>query len=149
MNQKLKNILAIILLPVLTAGSAYAGDHKNAACGQVILDGVAPVTKDVYPVNLNSIDGETVVNTVDRFALSPGKHTLRVIEKIDAPELSRRNRQGEERVKYLDIEIEADKLYYLGAQFNRTKRSKIQSGEYWDATVWRVSDGKCDADAVF
>ena len=67
---------------------------------------------------------------------------IKVIENIRENSLTRR--RGEmKNFKYIEIDIQANKKYALGAKFIRKNRSKLKTGEYWQPVVWSESEESC------
>jgi hypothetical protein len=101
-----------------------------------------PYQKNIYFVNIDSIDGVPVKSGSHGFQLSPGKHKIKVIEQIQDNHFTRR--RGEmKNYHVMEIMVEPNKKYYLGAKFIRKNRSKLKTGEYWDAIVWKTSNKDC------
>jgi len=142
-------VLATIILGTFLNG-ANAADMSAAGatsieknqCGEIALYSKPPETKSIYHAWVNTIDGKTVSSKSKAFALSPGKHRIKLIENIKDPRFTLR--RGEMmNSKIIEINIEAGKKYYVGAKYIRKNRNKLKTGEYWEPTVWKVSQSKC------
>ena len=115
---------------------------KSNACGIITLNENPPKTKNVHYAAINQIDGQTVSSRSTRFALAEGKHTIKVVEKITESSLTRR--RGEmKNYKFIEMDIQANKKYALGAKYIRKNRSKLKTGEYWQPVVWKTSESEC------
>lgn len=141
----------LILLAGMLSFSAIANDSDVAAesstaksngCGMVTLNENPPKTKNVHYAAINQIDGQTVSSRSTRFALAEGKHTIKVVEKIEDSSFTRR--RGEmKNYKHIILDVKSNVKYSLGAKFDRKKRSKLKTGEYWEPVVWRMVEQNC------
>lgn len=145
---KLKSIIVILvtLLPIghsvaETANSANTESVDNS-CGIITLYNQPPKTKNIHLVSINSIDGVTVTTNSQVFTLTSGKHLIKVIEKIKENSLTRRRGEAM-NYKFIEIDIQANKKYALGAKFIRKNRSKLSTGEYWEPVVWKQNESDC------
>lgn len=137
---------AVALLGFGSSVSAYEGaldtDKSKQGCGIIDISKHPPTTRSIYPVVINSIDGQTVNLRTGRFALSEGKHVLKVIELISEESVQRR-RDESKSYHIIEFTVEANKKYNLGAKYIRKNRSKFKTGEHWVPEVWRTSDKEC------
>jgi len=125
-----------------TVATDVTAQSKANECGTIVLYEKPPRTKNIYHAVINTIDDQVVSPKAMRFALSPGKHTIKVIENIQDNSLTRR--RGEmKNYKLITFEVKANEKYSLGAKFHRNKRSKLKTGEYWDPIVWKSSEKSC------
>ena len=148
------NIIVISVLAILVPGYALA-DAENQAenqgvksnqCGIVVLYKKPPSTKNIHFATVNSVDGQITNSGSKVFALSPGKHIIKVIEKITENSLTRRRGEAK-NFKFIEVNIEANKKYNIGAKYIRKNRSKLSTGEYWQPVVWATSDESCKLDS--
>lgn len=146
----MKYKILILLAGVLSISAAAneidvapeSSTTKSNGCGIITLNENPPKTKNVYYAAINQIDGQTVSSRSTRFALAAGKHTIKVIEKIQDSSFTRR--RGEmKNYKYITLDVKPNVKYSLGAKFDRSKRSKLKTGEYWEPVVWRMAEKKC------
>lgn len=125
-------VLALVSMP----GLAFAN-----GCGTVSTFFEGPETKNVYEARIGAIDSSNTLLETPEHRLAPGKHELRVYEFIDAPELrvpARHRGYG----KVLTLEVEANKVYRIGARFNHQK--PFDRNEFWEPVVWQVADKVCE-----
>ncbi|GAA6170904.1 hypothetical protein NBRC116592_05740 [Colwellia sp. KU-HH00111] len=120
---------------------------KNATananrCGVVILSKKPPKTKSIHFASINSIDGVTVSSRSRAFTLSEGKHVVKVIENIRENSLTRRRGEAK-NYKFIELNIQGNKKYALGAKYIRKNRSKLSTGEYWEPVVWKEENVEC------
>ena len=111
-------------------------------CGVVSVGYVPPSTRDIYSAQIINIDGRGVVSDRTNFKLSPGKHILRVHELISGGRLSR-HRSTMQIAKTLEVHVQANMRYYLGARFIREKRTSRLKEEYWQPVIWKISEQEC------
>jgi len=71
-----------------------------------------------------------------------GKQTISVHEYISDPWIKRK--VGIQRAKDLEITIEPNKIYYIGAKFIRENRLKRKGELYWEPVVWKEKALNCD-----
>lgn len=127
---------AVALLALIAPGLASA-----ASCGTVSTFFDGPETKNLYEARIGAIDGNNTLLETPQHRLTPGKHELRVYEFIDAPELrvpARHRGYG----KVLTLEVEANKIYRIGARFNFQK--PFDRNDFWEPVVWQVVDKACE-----
>lgn len=127
---------AVVMAALVLPGVSFAD-----ACGRVSTFFEGPVTKHVYEARIGVIDSNNVLLETPEHRLTPGKHELRIYEFIDAPELkvpARHRGYG----KVLTLEVEANKVYRIGARFNHLK--PFDRNEFWEPVVWQVSDQPCE-----
>ena len=140
---------AIVMMFLTTLPASYAAADNvkaksvNNSCGLVTVYKTPPKTKNIHFASVNSIDGEVVTSGTQTFALTPGKHIIKVVEQIRENSLTRR--RGEmKNYKFIEVNIEANHKYDLGAKFIRKNRSKLKTGEYWQPVVWKTSESECN-----
>ena len=126
--------------PANTNNVAAKADNMN--CGIITLYNKPPKTKNIHFASINSIDGITVSSDSQVFTLATGKHLVKVIENIRENSLTRRRGEAK-NFKFIEIDVQANKKYALGAKFIRKNRSKLSSGEYWEPVVWKENTEDC------
>jgi len=145
MKIKTLTVIALLLLQNNSALADEKGIKDNLeakGCGIITVYKKPPKTKNVHYAAINSIDGVVVSTKSRSFVLTTGKHVIKVIENIRENSLTRR--RGEmKNFKYIEIDIQANKKYALGAKFIRKNRSKLKTGEYWQPVVWSESEESC------
>jgi hypothetical protein len=127
---------AVILILLAAPGLASA-----ASCGAVSTFFDGPETKHLHQARVGVIDNNNTLLEISEHRLPPGKHELRVYEFIDAPELkvpARHRGYG----KVLTVEVEANKVYRIGARFNHLK--PFDRNDFWEPVVWQVADKTCE-----
>jgi len=117
-------------------------EKTSELCGQVSVFFRPPEAKNIYPASISKIDDDSRKRNRSTFRVPVGKHTIYLHEYIDDPIFPIR-RKMLQRAKPIEINVEANKTYYLGASFIRSKRLKTAKQEYWEPVVWRVSDQNC------
>lgn len=125
---------------VVVAAALPALALADSSCGTVSTFFEGPETKFVYEARIGVIDNGNVLLEDREHSLTPGKHELRVYEFIDAPELkvpARHRGYG----KTLTVEVEANKVYRIGAKFNHLK--PFDRNEFWEPVVWQVGERNC------
>ncbi|NQD37113.1 hypothetical protein HPT27_08755 [Permianibacter sp. IMCC34836] len=127
-------VTSLVMLAV--SSQAIAGN-----CGAVSTFFDGPETRDIYEARIGAIDSSNTLLENREHRLAPGKHELRIYEFIDAPELkvpARHRGYG----KVLTVEVEANKVYRVGAKFNAKK--PFDRNEFWEPVIWQVSDKNCE-----
>lgn len=120
----------------LVAGAALAEE-----CGTVSVFFSGPETAGIYDARIGAVDGKSTLLDVTEHRLTPGTHELKVYELIDAPELrvdARHRGYG----KILNVNVEKDKVYYVGAKFDF--RKPFDRDEFWEPVIWKVDDRPCE-----
>lgn len=120
-------------------GSALAGQE----CGYVSTFFRGSETRDLYEARVGTIDQKNQLLEQSEHRLPVGIHELKIYELIDAPELSVDNRHRGYG-KSLRVEIQPNKVYFIGAKFNSLKR--FDRNLFWEPVVWQVSDQACKPD---
>lgn len=130
-------VLSVLLLatPILSA-PVWAGE----GCGLISTFFDGPETQNIYEARVGVLDGKNQLLDKREHKVPVGSHEIKVYEQIDAPELSVDGRhRGYGRV--LKVEIEANKVYRIGARFNTLKR--FDRNEFWEPVIWEVTDKEC------
>ncbi|NMP15069.1 hypothetical protein [Thalassotalea sp. Y01] len=148
-TSKKLSFIAMAMAPMLAFSTQAFDEQESAetvdptACGIVSVYKRPPETKRLYHVVINTIDGVPVGSNSHSFVLSPGKHKIKVMENITDSYFTRR--RGEMlNYKVIEIDVEANMRYYLGAKYNRKHKSKLKTGEYWDPVVWKTQEKECE-----
>lgn len=129
----------------LTISASSAG----AGCGRVSTFDTAPRNQHIYPAILIAVDGRLPGPTgAETFRLGVGKHVLTVAEAIDPVQFDdihrvQRDRMLRDRYKTLEIDVQADTTYRLGARFILEKRNQIRSKEYWEPVIYAQKEERC------
>ena len=113
-------------------------------CGTVEILRLQMDKEDIYSVSMLGIDGKAPFRTSYLHELAPGPHVLEVGERIPPQDLSyqvARSRDRGIRKKKLELTVEPNKLYLVGAQFDRENSAKVK--EYWKPVVVSVTDKPC------
>ena len=127
---------AVLLSAMVLSTGAVAGE----ACGVISTFFDGPETKNIYEARVGVVDGKNQLLEKREHKVAAGSHEIKVYEQIDAPELRVDGRhRGYGRV--LKIEVEANKVYRIGAQFRSEKR--FDRNEFWEPVVWQVADKEC------
>ena len=117
---------------------------QAAECGRLSIFHHPPEARDLYPVALYRIDGNSKVHTREIFRVAPGKHVVEMHELISDPML-RRKPSYRQRPKALTIDVEPGYTYKLAARFIRKKRLDVgPDGNYWEPVVWKVQAQSCE-----
>lgn len=117
-------------------------ETSSGECGRVSVFFNPPETKRIYPSFIAKIDDKNWLRERQTIRLKPGKHKVYTHELIPAREL-RRRKFSMNKPKLLEINVEPNKTYYLGAQFIGENRYKQKNAEYWEPVVWKVTDKNC------
>ncbi|MCW8878859.1 MAG: PDZ domain-containing protein [Kangiellaceae bacterium] len=128
------------------AGNENEVDKENVdkQCGRVSVFFRPPETRDLYPARINKIDDDSVLLGRVTIRLPPGKHVVKLNERITDRHL--RRKKGIRKAKPLEIDVKPNTNYYLAAKFIRSKRMKMFKEEYWEPVVWKSSQRKCELD---
>jgi hypothetical protein len=127
-------------VPELTVLNPTLAMDKNS-CGEISLFMTPPQTKDLYPATIDSIDGQNMRQSKEKFVLKPGTHLIKVHEFITDPRV--RRSKGIVSAKEFIVTIEANKSYRLAAEFIKEHRLKTVSQQYWQPKIWHVSEKQC------
>ena len=119
-------------------------ENTGNQCGRVSVFFRPPETRDLYPAKISKIDGESHLIGKSTFRLAPGKHEIKLHERITYRHL--RRKKGIQKAKPLEIDIKPNTNYYLAAKFIRNKRMKMVKEEYWEPVVWKTTERKCELD---
>ena len=115
----------------------------SGACGKLSTFFKPPESKRIYAVEIKSVNGEGILTNTDIVTLPPGDYIVYLNEQIPDNEISRRT-YASRKAKKLEVTIEADKTYHLGAQFNSLQKFETMRLKHWDPVIWKVTDSKCE-----
>ncbi|AOE49977.1 hypothetical protein [Kangiella sediminilitoris] len=121
-------------------------EQDNNSCGYVTFLINPSEVSEIYRVDATKLNGETVSPYKVNYELEPGTHKFKLYDHIPVnkitPIVSKR-RPFSRKSKTLVLKVEANKRYFLGAQYNRTDRYKIHKGLYWEPIVTKVENAEC------
>lgn len=119
-------------------------ENTNNQCGRVSVFFRPPESRDLYPAKISKVDDESYLIGKSTFRLAPGKHIVKLHERITYRHL--RRKKGIQKAKPLEIDVKPNTNYYLAAKFIRSKRMKMVKEEYWEPVVWKTSERECELD---
>ena len=149
------------------------GIYEEGSCGEVSVFFTPPVTRHYYSASIFKIDDNNVNRRKPTFRLTPGKHTIHLIEHIDGKSLTGENininlpasrklkghfsdhsqskfsnfsSRGVGNFKHgkgIEFIVEPDTVYHIGAKYISQKRYSIRKQEYWEPVIWKVSKAPC------
>ena len=128
------------VLPILLFCSGTATAAPAADCGTVSTFAFPPETRYFYPAEISRIDEKNVFESKQEHRLPPGEYTLKVYEKIDAPEL-RVNGRNRGYAKLLKLRVEAGHVYRIAAKFDHLR--PFDRNRYWEPVVWKDEARPC------
>ena len=143
LNIKLMSTIALSSLLIVSSMQVNAEQsiqNNMANCGVVSVHVNPPKAKDIFPASIQKIDKDHLKRDRNSFKLSVGKHTILLQEYIDIKNFTIRVRS---RAKPLEINVEKNTIYHIGAKYNRDKGFKIHKGGYWSPVVWKTSNKEC------
>jgi membrane-associated protease RseP (regulator of RpoE activity) len=119
-------------------------------CGRIDMSLRPPVSQGLFPVVLHEVGG-ALPGPLDShtFRLRPGRNTLKLSEAIDSQQFTfHQNRKRErlfrhERFKTLEIDVEPNAVYRIGARLIRENIEDIPGGTYWEPVIWAVASIPC------
>ncbi|MCK9539010.1 hypothetical protein [Dokdonella sp.] len=142
-----RRLAACVLLGLLMGGSALAAAAEPAAgtaCGRISTFDVAPRQQDLHAAVIISVDGELPgPRNADAWRVTPGKHVLKVAERIDSKYLSFNNRQRNAGDPYrtLDVDVPADTTVLVAARL--LSSTDAASGAWWEPVAWKEVHEPC------
>lgn len=122
----------------------------RAGCGRVNLALRPPLSEDIFPALLHTIDGRLggpISNQVYR--LSPGRHVLKLSEQIDGNRFwggdnnHREQLRRKERFKFLELDVKPGITYRIGARFFKDRIDPVHAQDYWEPVVWKEFEEAC------
>jgi len=111
-------------------------------CGELSVFYSPPETRDIFPAFVSRINNESVMRNRHSFRLPPGKYIVSLHELIDDPFFKPRG-NWRKKAKEIEIDVQANKSYHLGAVFHRDKKYQLAKSEYWEPVIWRVKEREC------
>lgn len=141
-------------LCALTCAAAVPAFAEEAVveigCGYVSTSAKPPLSEDTYPADITRIDGvDTPKRALNRYRLSVGRHAIAVQEQIGSTPrgYTKLRKLGNKEValvyKIIQVDIEANTSYQIGAQLHVDKLDPKQPNAYWSPVVWRSSAQAC------
>ena len=137
MNLKLTAVAAVLAFFVAPAFAA-------GECGMVKLYDKNNTRQRVYGVKLLEVDGNPEWNRTYLKAIPVGPHKFKIGEQIPNSELSQQVARWNDRsirTRELEIDIQPNVLYVIGAKFDPDKRTDVK--EYWAPIVLRDEGHAC------
>ncbi|MFB9067602.1 PDZ domain-containing protein [Pseudofulvimonas gallinarii] len=158
--RKIAGTVEAVVLPAMrveldAAAMASTEEHTRLAgdpgsrCGRVSIEAIAPRTRNLFPVSLIAIDGRIPGTSEQQsFRLPPGRHVLRIGERIGEDHFSsvgnfQRGRLGDRGYKELEVDVEPGVTYFLAARLHRGRSDRILDGGYWEPLVWKERAESC------
>jgi hypothetical protein len=135
-------LLAALLALACPPAALAAGE-----CGTIRLYDVNNTRQKVYPVYLIEVDGKTEWKNKYLKQMPVGPHKLKIGERIPNAELSQQVARWNDRsirTRELDIDVQPNVLYVIGAKFNSDKRTDVKA--YWAPIVLRDEGHPCSLD---
>lgn len=124
----IKYLVLFLALPAM-AGTAMATEKVK-----IVTSNDRP-TECISQVRINNINGREVRVPPLAFEVEAGTHTMTGRAMIDNRFCrSSLNRNPREKIKPLEAEFEAGKVYYLGYDHSAADRKD------WGLTIWKVED---------
>ncbi len=142
---------SLSLLALMVFGTAAASPEPTApagTCGRISVFDVAPRSEEVYRARLINLDGKLPGPTGARsFRVTPGRHVLEVAEAIDNEQFNdvqlRQRVQRADRYKTLEVDVQPDTTYLLGARLVEDRRNHVADGSYWEPVIYRQNSEPC------
>ncbi|MGD8976810.1 MAG: hypothetical protein PVG91_04340 [Gammaproteobacteria bacterium] len=132
-------VLAALALAMAACASGTAGDADYA----IITTNASDISGKIYPAYVSKVDDREIKGGSGRFGrkevvrVEPGVHRIRLTADLSQatgvlskPGYTPRDKQPGD----IEIEVEAGKRYFLGAQLTANRRDE------WEPVVWRVED---------
>lgn len=132
-------VLAALVLATAACASSTAGDADYA----IITTNASDISGKIYPAYVSKVDDREIKGGTGRFGrkevvrVEPGVHKVRLTADLSRatgvlskPGYTPRDQQPGD----IEIEVEAGKRYFLGAQLTANRRDQ------WQPVVWRVED---------
>ena len=131
----MKKILFITALIFTTIINANPFAKPSEPSGVLNL-GTLHTTKDIFPVVINQIDGQNVVNRNNAVWLKPGKHSIKVSAIVDLSHrshgITHKQKGFNQKNRDLEINVENGKMYYIGYDTSDSNPNN------WKPIVWKV-----------
>ncbi|QBY05396.1 PDZ domain-containing protein [Thalassotalea sp. HSM 43] len=131
---------------VLAAQPAEPAQLVNSnQCGVVSVFFKPPSSKEYHPAIFTKVDGDHRIRDRTSVKLAVGLHEIYVLEAIDINSFNVRSTPNKKPKKII-IDVKANTVYHLGAEFFRDKKYKVSSNEYWQPVIWKQSEKECELD---
>lgn len=138
------------LLVAVIALMPISAPAQDAACGYISASSKPPISEGVYEAEIRKIDGEDMPKrTRNRYRLPAGRHVIAIQERIaDNPKgYTKLRKLGNKSVplvyKLMEIEIEPDTTYQIGAKLFPDRIDPDAPNDFWEPTVWRRTINVC------
>ena len=153
--QNLTGHLSSVEVPAmrLQVGNTLAASTADAAatpatgdCARITTFDVAPRQENLHGAIVTSIDGGLPgPHNATSYRVTPGRHVLKVTERIESRYLTFNDRQrnASDRYKTLDIDVPANTTTMIAARLIPGKSRKWQNGAYWEPVAWKQVAEPC------
>ncbi|MFQ6371189.1 hypothetical protein [Shewanella sp. YIC-542] len=135
--------LGVVFLSLMLGACASSPDESNT-CGLVSTYAKATPDDGAYRLVVTHVDGKPVISK-PFYQLSPGEHTFRVSELIDAPEL--KVRLAARVAKDIKVTVQAEQHYQLVAKFNTDRQYSGDDTAYWQPQIRVLGAVACELPA--
>lgn len=102
-----------------------------------------PIRKDIYPVLITRTDDINREFSRHSFRLKPGLHTIKLHELISENYTGLKRSLKIRKSKTIEINVEPNITYHLGAKFIPANRYNNRNGKYWEPIIWKESKNEC------
>lgn len=134
-------IMLISVLALMTNGCKRMNPVPEAkpgeACGTVSSQFQGPEALDIFKARITKINDIGTIRGRERFILPVGTYNLQLFEQINGISVDRGRNQN--TGMNIQLEVEAGKLYRVGAKFLPENRLKSRTN-YWQPIVWEVTN---------
>lgn len=138
-------------LEAAAGASLAAAAPLGEGCGRISLVGMPPRTQNVFPAELIFIDGETPQPIGGpAYRVPAGRHLLTVHELIDPRRLSmqiqldkQRRQLPREGYKTMELVVEPNTTYRLGARYFPELRDRGLENEFWEPVIYAEAGEAC------
>lgn len=121
-----------------------------ADCGYISSAAKPPLSEGIFPADIRKIDGvEQPRREQNRIRLDAGTHRIAIEERIGTVPRGYTalrklgNREVPLVYKIIEIEVEGDTLYQIGARLHKDRLDPERPHAYWEPVVWRVQAQDC------
>jgi len=116
-------------------GEATVDLTGNGQCGQINTLTSVPKGHGIGRVFVMNINGKGAIRPTTNFSLTPGKHIL----KVHTLGEGKKDKTTMEIAKTIEIEVEPNMTYYLGAAHNKDGKKHQFIGAQWRPVIWKIS----------
>ena len=134
-----KIIILLLLIPVvgLTGSQQYFVNPSEDSARLILQPNKS--TQQLFPVVLQSVNGEQVASRGSAVWMKPGEYELSFSASVDLTTtkgtfVSNGNRRSNKLQNKLLVNLEADKTYYIAFEAKGADRSQ------WKPVVWKTED---------